>query len=67
MLFRSEEVGEYPVLLLDDVLSELDQDRQQRLLSYSQKLQTIITATQYDPFMFQNANIIKVENGKIIV
>ena len=61
-----EEVGEYPVLLLDDVLSELDQERQQRLLSYCKKLQTIITATQYDPFMFQNANIIKIENGKLL-
>ena len=61
-----EEVGEYPVLLLDDVLSELDQERQQRLLNYSKKLQTIITTTQYDPFMFQNANIIKVEDGKIL-
>ena len=61
-----EEIGEYPVLLLDDVLSELDQDRQQRLLNYCKKLQTIITATQYDPFMFQNANIIKINNGQVI-
>ena len=61
-----EEIGEYPVLLLDDVLSELDQDRQQRLLNYCKKLQTIITATQYDPFMFQNANVIKIDKGQII-
>lgn len=60
-----EEVGEYPILLLDDVLSELDQDRQQRLVAYAKKLQTIITTTQYDPFMFQDANIIKVEQGKV--
>lgn len=60
-----EEVGEYPALLLDDVLSELDQDRQQRLLSYCKKLQTIITSTQYDPFMFQGANIIKINNGEV--
>lgn len=62
----AEEVGEYPVLLLDDVLSELDQDRQQRLLSYCKKLQTIITTTQYDPFMFQQAKIITIENGSVI-
>ena len=61
-----EEVGEYPILLLDDVLSELDQDRQQRLLAYCKKMQTIITTTQYDPFMFQNANIIKIDGGKIV-
>jgi len=61
-----EETGEYPILLLDDVLSELDQDRQQRLLAKVQQIQTFITTTQYDPFMFENANIIKIENGKIV-
>ena len=59
-----EECGEYPILLLDDVLSELDQDRQQRLLWKVKDVQTIITTTQYDPFMMQDANIIKIENGK---
>lgn len=44
--FIREEVGEYPVLLLDDVLSELDDVRQRGLvLSMSQKVQTIITTT----------------------
>ena len=61
-----EEIGEYPVLLLDDVLSELDKDRQQKLLNYVKRLQTIITTTQYDPFMFQNAKIIKIDGGKIV-
>ena len=60
-----EETGEYPILLLDDVLSELDHDRQQRLLWKIKDIQTIITSAQYDPFMFQNANIIKIENGKV--
>ena len=61
-----EEVGEYPILLLDDVLSELDQDRQQRLLWKVRNLQTIITTTSYDPFMVQEANIIKIDGGKKI-
>ena len=61
-----EEIGEYPILLLDDVLSELDQDRQQKLINYVGRMQTILTTTQYDPFMFQGANIIKIENGKQI-
>lgn len=61
-----EEVGEYPVLLLDDVLSELDRDRQARLVAYAKKLQTMITTTQYDPFMFEGANVIKIEKGKMI-
>ena len=60
-----EEVGEYPVLLLDDVLSELDQERQQKLVKYVGRMQTLLTTTQFDPFMFQGANIIKIENGKV--
>lgn len=44
--FIHEEVGEYPVLLLDDVLSELDDVRQTGLvLSMSDKVQTVITTT----------------------
>lgn len=37
--------GEYPVLLLDDVLSELDPFRQCKLIERSKKYQTIITCT----------------------
>jgi len=44
-LFR-QELGDYPVLLLDDVMSELDEGRQKNLLlSTSEKVQTIITTT----------------------
>ncbi|MFD0698481.1 DNA replication/repair protein RecF [Paenibacillus sp. GCM10027628] len=41
-----EEVGEYPLLLLDDVLSELDEYRQTQLIrTFQQKVQTFITTT----------------------
>ena len=41
-----EETGEYPVLLLDDVLSELDDDRQTHLLkSIQNKVQSFLTTT----------------------
>lgn len=44
--FIYDEIGDYPVLLLDDVLSELDDTRQRNLvLSMSQKVQTVITTT----------------------
>ncbi len=44
--------GEYPVLLLDDVLSELDEQRQQRLLTFSDKVQIILTtATPVAPHL----------------
>ena len=36
-------IGEYPVLILDDVLSELDIDRQKRLLNFDGDLQILLT------------------------
>ncbi|MCM1042811.1 MAG: DNA replication/repair protein RecF [Corallococcus sp.] len=38
-----EQIGEYPVLLLDDVLSELDAERQKQLLSFSKFTQVLLT------------------------
>lgn len=44
--FIYQESGEYPVLLLDDVLSELDENRQKDLLQMVRnKVQTFVTAT----------------------
>lgn len=40
-----EETGEMPLLLLDDVMSELDPHRQSYLLQVLEKTQTIITTT----------------------
>ncbi len=40
-----EMIGESPVLLLDDVMSELDVNRRQMLLSRIEKVQTLITCT----------------------
>lgn len=37
--------GEYPILLLDDVFSELDVERQNRLLKFVGRTQTFITCT----------------------
>ncbi|MBO5884538.1 MAG: DNA replication/repair protein RecF [Clostridia bacterium] len=37
-----------PVLLLDDVLSELDNNRKMRLLEYCKNTQTLITCTSFD-------------------
>ena len=37
--------GDYPILLLDDVFSELDLDRQKRLLKFVGRTQTFITCT----------------------
>lgn len=40
-----EEIGEYPILLLDDVLSELDNKRKGYLMNYIKGIQTVITTT----------------------
>ncbi len=41
-------VGEEPILLLDDVFSELDSGRRKKLLKFTSKAQTIITCTDFD-------------------
>jgi len=40
-----DEIGEYPILLLDDVLSELDNKRKGFLINYIKNIQTVITTT----------------------
>ena len=60
-----DEIGEYPVLLLDDVLSELDEFRQSKLIELVSNYQTIITCTNI-PKIEANYNQINVENGKIL-
>lgn len=57
-----EETGEYPVLLLDDVLSELDENRRNVLLGVTDGVQTILTCTEFDG---ECRKKYKVENGKI--
>ena len=48
MEFIREETGEYPVLLLDDIGSELDRERREALLSFlkKQEIQTLVTGTE---------------------
>jgi len=62
--------GEDPILLLDDVLSELDSNRQNMLLESIDDIQTIITCTGLDDFVnerFKINKIFKVNNGNIEV
>ncbi len=60
---------ENPVLLLDDVLSELDSNRQNYLLSTIGDIQTIITCTGLDEFVnnrFEINKVFKIEDGKCL-
>lgn len=64
-----EVTGEYPVLLLDDVLSELDSKRQSYILNSIKNVQTLITCTgigEINSIIDGNAKVFSVKNGKII-
>lgn len=67
--FMHAETGEYPVLLLDDVLSELDKNRREQLLTMvSEKIQTFITCTEtdyIDSAIIAKANIYEVIKGSL--
>ena len=52
--------GDKPILLLDDVMSELDENRQNHLLNIIKDTQTIITCTGIDDFIEKRLNINKV-------
>ena len=56
--------GEHPVLLLDDVLSELDDDRQTYLLTRMGEHQTIVTTCDTAAFARTNGKIVYVKGGQ---
>jgi DNA replication and repair protein RecF len=62
-------IKENPILLLDDVLSELDRQRQTHLLNNIGDIQTIITCTGLEEFVgyrFNHDKIFHVVNGTVI-
>lgn len=67
--FMRSETGEYPVLLLDDVMSELDESRRHYFLStVSGRVQTFITTTSqysFPPEFLTQAQMARVVAGKV--
>ncbi len=64
-----KKINDTPVLLLDDVLSELDSSRQEHLLECISDIQTFITCTGLDDFVnnhFTINKIFRVNNGTVI-
>ena len=59
-----------PILLLDDVFSELSDDKKNNLMKYiSKDIQTIITTTELnnlDKKLVKKSKLFKIENGKLI-
>ena len=64
-----KEMKDSPVLLLDDVLSELDGNRQNHLLESIEGIQTMITCTGLEDFVnkhFLMNQVFQVVDGKIV-
>mgnify|MGYP000232964256 CR=1 FL=1 len=63
-----EVIKDTPILLLDDVLSELDKHRQNYLLDSIHDIQTVITCTGLDEFVnhrFSINKIFRVSSGSV--
>lgn len=63
-----DQTGEYPVLLLDDVLSELDLNRQKYILNSINNVQTIVTCTGIENirnYLSESSKIFRVDSGRI--
>ena len=64
-----EETGEEPVLLLDDVMSELDIERQEFLVKSLSDVQLFITTTEIPGILldkFKDYLVFEVDGGKVI-
>ncbi len=58
-----DEIGEYPILLLDDFMSELDESRRKSLIQNIKDTQVIITCT--DKMNLTDGKLFYVENGQV--
>ena len=67
--WMKERTGEWPVILLDEVMAELDLDRRADLLNYiGQREQVLFTTTDlslFNPEFARTADIWKVHNGTV--
>ncbi len=60
-----DEIGEYPILLLDDFMSELDENRRKSFLDNIKNIQVLITCTEDIEIKNINLKKFNVINGKI--
>ncbi len=58
--------GEYPILVLDDVMSELDLKRRKKLLQCIKEVQTLLTCTHAERVLYgAECKKIRIEDGQI--
>ena len=58
-------IGEYPVMLLDDVLSELDDGRKQYLLTRMREKQTFVTSCDDTAFLKTDGEVYRMNGGML--
>ena len=58
--------GYSPILLLDDVFSELDKDRRSRLMEIISNVQALITTNDIDFDITKNMTLYTVKEGRIL-
>ena len=66
--FFEDRIGARPVLLLDDIFSELDESHRKHVLDLARLQQTIIASVEYDEYLknaLKTSQILKVKNGVI--
>lgn len=62
-----EVCGEYPICLLDDVMSELDENRQNYILNHIRNWQSFITCCDTSNIKnLKNGKVIKIKGGEVI-
>ena len=61
-----DEIGEYPILLLDDFMSELDENRRKNFLKNIENTQVIITGTEKIDMPNLDYNLYHIKKGEIL-
>ena len=61
-----DEIGEYPILLLDDFMSELDEKRRKNFLNNIENTQVILTGTDKIDLNSVEYNLYQIKKGNII-
>lgn len=61
-----DELGEYPILLLDDFMSELDEKRRRNFLENIENTQVIITGTEKIDIPNLDYNLYHIKKGEIV-
>ena len=71
IVYHKKVHGKYPVLMLDDVLSELDENKRNSLIQFLHDIKTQIFITSTDLklpefFQLEDSSVVEIERGQIL-